>query len=127
VGLFHPLQCAGLARRSPSPGFPDRELGDHSRAKSDIAAALLLTEQTVGRNDPIYAAIGLIYARVLRATGASAEAAQKEAEVSARLDAMRHSSATVVLSAQRASSNLQRNCEGNVRCWGFRRILVVRV
>jgi hypothetical protein len=32
----------------------------------------------------------LTYARVLRATGASAEAAQKEAELSARLDAMRH-------------------------------------
>ncbi len=67
-----------------------RELGDHGRAKSDIATALLLTEQTVGRNAPIYAAMELIYARVLRATGAHAEAAQKEAEVSARLDAMRH-------------------------------------
>ena len=31
----------------------------------------------------------LVYARVLRATGANAEAAQKEAEVSARLDALR--------------------------------------
>jgi hypothetical protein len=67
-----------------------RELGDHSRAKSDIATALFLTEQTVGRTVPIYAATELIYAHVLRATGAHAEAAQKEADVSARLDAMRH-------------------------------------
>jgi tetratricopeptide (TPR) repeat protein len=66
-----------------------RELGDYSKAKSDITAALFLTEQTAGRNAPIYAAIELIHARVLRATGANAEAAQKEAEVSARLDAMR--------------------------------------
>lgn len=66
-----------------------RELGDNGKAKSDITAALALIEQTAGRNAPIYAAIELIYARVLRATGANAEAAQKEAEVSARLDAMR--------------------------------------
>lgn len=66
-----------------------RELGDHSKAKSDITAALILTEQTVGRNTPLYAAMELVYARVLRATGANAEAAQKEAEVSARLDALR--------------------------------------
>jgi tetratricopeptide (TPR) repeat protein len=66
-----------------------RELGDYSKAKSDITAALLLVAQTVGRNDAVYATTELIYARLLRATGAKAEAAQKENEAKALLKTTR--------------------------------------
>jgi tetratricopeptide (TPR) repeat protein len=67
-----------------------RELGDYSKAHSDIAAALALEEQTVGRNTPMYAATELMYARLLNATGAKVEAARTEAEAQARLDAIHH-------------------------------------
>jgi tetratricopeptide (TPR) repeat protein len=66
-----------------------RELGDYSKAKSDIAAALVLVEQTVGRNSPLYAAAELTDARLLRATGANAEASQKETVAKAALDGIR--------------------------------------
>ena len=66
-----------------------RELGDYNKAKSDVAAALLLLEQSVGRNTPIYAATELTYARLLRATGANAEAAQRETEAKALLEKIR--------------------------------------
>jgi tetratricopeptide (TPR) repeat protein len=66
-----------------------RELGDYSRAESDITAALLLAAQTVGRNDISYATTELTYARLLRDTGAKAEAAKKENEAKAILEAMR--------------------------------------
>jgi tetratricopeptide (TPR) repeat protein len=67
-----------------------RELGDYSKAKSEITAALLLVGQTVGRNNEIYAKTELIYARLLRATGAKAEAAQTETEAKALLETIRH-------------------------------------
>jgi tetratricopeptide (TPR) repeat protein len=57
-----------------------RELGEYGKAKNDITAALLLLEQTVGRNNLIYVATELTYARLLRATGAKAEGARKETE-----------------------------------------------
>ena len=41
-----------------------RELGDYSKAKSDITAALLLVAQTVGQYNVIYATTELIYARL---------------------------------------------------------------
>ncbi len=66
-----------------------RELGDYSKAKSDITAALLLVAQTVGRNTAIYAETELTYARLLRATGANAEAAHRETEAKATLKTMR--------------------------------------
>jgi tetratricopeptide (TPR) repeat protein len=65
-----------------------RELGDYNKAKSDITAALLMLEQTVGRNTPIYAATELTYARLLRGTGANAEAAHRETEAKALLEAI---------------------------------------
>ena len=67
-----------------------REVGDYSNAYSDIAAALALEEQTVGRNTPMYAATELMYARLLHATGAKVEAARTEAEAQARLEAIHH-------------------------------------
>jgi tetratricopeptide (TPR) repeat protein len=67
-----------------------RELGDYSKAKSDITAALLLVAQTVGRNTAIYAETELAYARLLRATGGKAEAAQRETEAKALLETIRH-------------------------------------
>jgi tetratricopeptide (TPR) repeat protein len=66
-----------------------RELGDYSKANSDIAAALVLVEETVGRNSPMYAETELIYARLLHSTGANAEATRRETEAKARLEAIR--------------------------------------
>jgi tetratricopeptide (TPR) repeat protein len=66
-----------------------RELGDYGKAMSDITAAFLLLEQTVGRNTPMYAATQLTYARLLRATGSNAEAAQRETEAKALLETAR--------------------------------------
>jgi Tetratricopeptide repeat len=66
-----------------------RESGDYRKAKSDITAALLLMAQTVGRNTAIYAETELTYARLLRATGAKAEAAQEETAAKALLEATR--------------------------------------
>ena len=66
-----------------------RELGEYGKAKSDITAALLLLEQNVGRNTGMYAATELAYARLLRATGANAEGAQREIEANALIKAMR--------------------------------------
>ena len=66
-----------------------REIGDYNKAKSDITAAILLLEQTVGRNTGMYAVTELAYARLLRATGATAEAGQTEAAAKALLKAMR--------------------------------------
>ena len=67
-----------------------RELGDYAKAEDDITEALALTEQAVGRNAPIYVAMEIIHARVLRAMGSKTEAAQQEADAKQRLDAMRH-------------------------------------
>jgi tetratricopeptide (TPR) repeat protein len=66
-----------------------RELGDYSKAKSDIAAALLLVARTVGPNTALYAETELTYARLLRATGANVEAAQSETEAKALLKSTR--------------------------------------
>jgi tetratricopeptide (TPR) repeat protein len=66
-----------------------RELGDYSKATSDITSALLLVAQTVGRNTALYAETELTYARLLRATGANAEAAQRETEAKAFLKTTR--------------------------------------
>jgi len=65
------------------------EIGDYSKANTDITAALVLVEQTVGRNTPLYAETELTYARLLRATGANAEAARRETEAKATLEAIR--------------------------------------
>jgi tetratricopeptide (TPR) repeat protein len=65
-----------------------RELGEYGKANSDITEALVLVEQTVGRNTPIYAATELTYARLLHATGVNAEAAQRDAEAKATLAAI---------------------------------------
>jgi tetratricopeptide (TPR) repeat protein len=67
-----------------------RELGDYSKAKSEITAALLLLGQTVGRNNEIYAKTELNYARLLRAMGAKAEAARTETEAATLLTTIRH-------------------------------------
>ncbi len=48
-----------------------------------------MTEQAVGRNTPLYAAMEIIHARVLRAMGSKAEAAQQEADAKQRLNTMR--------------------------------------
>jgi tetratricopeptide (TPR) repeat protein len=66
-----------------------RELGDYSKAKGAITAALVLLGQTGGKDTPEYAAAELSNARLLRATGANAEATQKETEARATLDAIR--------------------------------------
>lgn len=66
-----------------------RELGDYNKAQSDITAALQLLDQIAGRNTPTYAAAELSYARLLRATGANTEAAQRESEAKMILEAMR--------------------------------------
>jgi tetratricopeptide (TPR) repeat protein len=66
-----------------------RELGDYGRADSAINTALILVEQTVGRNTPLYAATELTYARLLRATGAKAEGAKRDTEARATLEAIR--------------------------------------
>jgi len=55
---------------------------------TDIAAAMVLIEQTVGRNTPMYAATELMYARLLHATGANVEATRTEAEAKALLEAI---------------------------------------
>jgi tetratricopeptide (TPR) repeat protein len=66
-----------------------RELGDYSKANSEITAALVLAEQAAGRNSPLYAGAELTYARLLRATGANAEATRRETEARATLDGIR--------------------------------------
>jgi tetratricopeptide (TPR) repeat protein len=66
-----------------------RELGDYGKANSEITAALVLAERAAGRNSPLYAAAELTYARLLRATGANAEAARRETEARATLDGIR--------------------------------------
>jgi tetratricopeptide (TPR) repeat protein len=66
-----------------------RELGDYRKAEDDITEALALTEQAFGRDVPPYVAAEIIHARVLRAMGLKAEAAQQEADAKQRLDAMR--------------------------------------
>jgi tetratricopeptide (TPR) repeat protein len=71
-----------------------RELGEYGKANSDITAALVLVEQTVGRNTPLYAATELTYARLLRAMGANAEAAQRDAEAKATLAAIHRKQCT---------------------------------
>ncbi len=65
------------------------ETGDYSEANTAITAALALVEQTVGRNTPLYAETELTYVRLLRATGANAEAARRETEAKATLEAIR--------------------------------------
>ena len=66
-----------------------RELGDYRKAEEDITKALGLTGQAVGQNAPLYVAMEIIHARVLRAMGSKAEAAEQEADAKQRLDAMR--------------------------------------
>jgi tetratricopeptide (TPR) repeat protein len=66
-----------------------RELGDYNKAKSDITVALHLLDQIAGGNTPTCAAAELSYARLLRATGANAEAAQRESEAKTILEEMR--------------------------------------
>jgi len=81
-----------------------RELGDYRRAEDEITEALALTEQAVGRNSPLYAGMEIIHARVLRAMGSKAEAAQQEADAKQHLDSMR-----------------QRQCNGcSISATGFR-------
>lgn len=83
-GPKHYLVAMGYALQ----GDAYRELGDYSKAYTDIGAALVLVEQTVGRNTPMYAATELMYARLLHATGANVQARRTEAEAKARLDAI---------------------------------------
>jgi tetratricopeptide (TPR) repeat protein len=66
-----------------------RELGEYNKAKSDITVALHLLDQIAGENTPTYAAAELSYARLLRATGANAEAAKREGEAKTILEQMR--------------------------------------
>jgi len=81
-----------------------RELGDYRNAEDDITEALALTEQAVGRNAPLYAAMEIIHARVLRAMGSKAEAAQQEADAKQHSETMR-----------------QRQCNGcSISAMGFR-------
>jgi tetratricopeptide (TPR) repeat protein len=82
-------KCYFVAVEYSLQGDAYRELGDYSKASGDITAALALVEQTVGRNTPLYAATELAYARLLRASGAKVEAAQKETEAKTLLDAIR--------------------------------------
>jgi tetratricopeptide (TPR) repeat protein len=67
-----------------------RELGDYRRAEDAITEALALTEESLGRNAPLYAAMEIIHAHVLRAMGSKAEAEAQEADAKQRLDTMRH-------------------------------------
>lgn len=83
-------RCYFVAVEYSLQGDAYRELGDYSKASEDLIAALVLVEQTVGRNTPLYAATELAYGRLLHATGAKAEAAQKENEAKALLESIRH-------------------------------------
>jgi tetratricopeptide (TPR) repeat protein len=83
-------RCYVVAVEYSLQGDAYRELGDYRKASDDIIAALVLVEQTVGRNTPLYAATELAYARLLHATGAKPEAAQKEKEAKALLESIRH-------------------------------------
>jgi tetratricopeptide (TPR) repeat protein len=83
-GPKHYLVAMGYALQ----GDAYRELGDYSKAYADFSAAMVLIEQTVGRNTPLYAATELMYARLLHATGANVEATRTEAEAKARLEAI---------------------------------------
>jgi tetratricopeptide (TPR) repeat protein len=67
-----------------------RKLGDYRKAEDEITKALALTEQALGRNAPLYVAMEIIHAHVLRAMGAKAEAAQLEADAKRRLYTMGH-------------------------------------
>ena len=83
-------RCYFVAVEYSLRGDAYRELGDYSKASEDLIAALVLVEQTVGRNTPLYAATELAYARLLHATGAKPEAVQKEKEAKAILESIRH-------------------------------------
>jgi tetratricopeptide (TPR) repeat protein len=79
------LVAAGYALRANAY----LETGDYSKANADITAALVLAEQTVGRDTPLYAETELTYVRLLRATGANAEATRRETEAKATLETIR--------------------------------------
>jgi tetratricopeptide (TPR) repeat protein len=83
-------KCYPIALEYAMQADAYRELGDYNKAEKDITAAVQLLEETVGRNTGMYAAIELTDARLLRATGATAEAAQRETEAKALLKALRN-------------------------------------
>jgi tetratricopeptide (TPR) repeat protein len=64
-------------------------LGDKRRANLEIHEALALTEETVGRDAPIYLSVQLIYIRVLRSTGAKEEADRQERQAKQHLEVLR--------------------------------------